>query len=187
MSQELQAVDAGGGDDHLVRRISQRVAHRCHLAGDVRGEGNNPKRGIGVQLMEQLVQSGADPLSSLGQQYDFMQAGGADAYAPSAKHSVIKHPALFARQFLGIREPTDYDVGVEEKSRIQETESSIAPQRIPQIRGIEIDNISGDFDLSGQNTRGRFKRRFLRSGNRGYRPPTPGHRNRASVIVDFIE
>src|ERR1035441_6074956 len=37
-------------------------------------------------------------------------------------------------------------------------------QRIPQFRSIEIDDVSGDFDLSGQNTSGRFERRVLRRG-----------------------
>src|ERR1019366_5056267 len=74
--------------------------------------------------MEQLVHSGADPLSSLRQQHDFNQAGRADTHALSAPNSVIEDLTLLARQFLGICEPPDHDVGVEEKSRIQEAGSS---------------------------------------------------------------
>src|ERR1019366_3627029 len=137
--------------------------------------------------MEQLIHSGADPLSSLREQHDFNQAKGTDANGLSAMVGVIKHPALPARQFLGIRDPADHDVGIEQKSRIQEAVSSIAPERIPQVRSIEIDNISGDFELPCQNIFRRSPRRLLRRGNRGYRPSTLGHRNRAPLLLNFVE
>jgi hypothetical protein len=47
--------------------------------------------------MEQLIQSGTDPLSSLSQEHDFKQAEGTDTYALSAPQCVIKDPALLAR------------------------------------------------------------------------------------------
>lgn len=68
---------------------------------------------------------------------------------------------------------------------MQEARSSIPPERIPQLRG--INNISGDFELPCQNPRRRFERRFLGGGHRGYRPPTLGHRNGAPVFLDFVE
>jgi hypothetical protein len=119
-------MDAGGGNNHPVTRISQRVAQGGHFVSDVRGEGYNPDRGIGVQLMKHLIQSDAEPLSSLVQQYDFKQAESADAYTLSAPHSIVEDPVLPTRQLLGFVEPTDHDVGVEQKSRIQEARSSIA-------------------------------------------------------------
>jgi hypothetical protein len=47
--------------------------------------------------------------------------------------NVIEDATLFARQFLGFVEPADYDVSVEQKSRIQLLRFLIAPQRIPQM------------------------------------------------------
>lgn len=126
-SQKPQAMDAGGGGNYPVTRIAQRVAQCGHFEGDVRREGNDPKRRVGVQLMEYLIQSDVKPLPSLLQQCDFEQAHRANPDALSAPFGVIKNPALFARQLLGFVEPADHDVGVEEKSRIQEAESSIAP------------------------------------------------------------
>ena len=82
--------------------------------------------------------------SSLGQERNFKQADGTDAEALAGPHSVLEHSALLARQFLGFGEPTDHDVGIEQKSRIQLLRSSSAPQSIPKFRGIEIDDVSGD-------------------------------------------
>jgi hypothetical protein len=137
--------------------------------------------------MEQLIQPDDEPLPCLGQQHDFNQTEGTDAQALAALQSVIKDPALFTRQLLGFVERTDQDVGVEEKSRIQMTETSIAPQRIPEFRSIEIHDISDYFALPCQDTDWRSPRCLLRRGDRRYRPSTLGHRNRTALLFDFIE
>lgn len=126
-SQKSQAMDAGGGDNHPVTRVAQRVAQGGHFAGDVHREGNDPKRRIGVQFMEHLIQRDAEPLPPLVQQYDFKQAESTDAHALSTPFGILNDPALFARQFPRRIEPTEQDVGIEQKSRIQEAGTSIAP------------------------------------------------------------
>jgi hypothetical protein len=94
--QKPQAMDAGSGDNYSVRRISQRVAYGGHFEGHVSRERNDPKRGIGVQLMEQLMQSGSDPLQSRGQHRNFKQTDGTNAHTLSAPHGVFENPALLA-------------------------------------------------------------------------------------------
>src|ERR1035441_6756324 len=118
-------MDASGGNNYPVTGIAQRLAQRTHLAADIRCERNDQKHGIGVQLMEQLLQPAADDLlTSLGQQNDFNEAEGTDAYALSAPFNIIYYPILFARKLLGFGKPTDHDMGVEEKPRIQKAGSS---------------------------------------------------------------
>src|ERR1700692_2782425 len=57
--QELEAMDAGGGNYCPVRRISQRATQCGDLLRYVRGEGNDSEGGIRVQLLEELIQASA--------------------------------------------------------------------------------------------------------------------------------
>jgi hypothetical protein len=142
-------MDASGGNNHPVRRISQRTTQCGDFLGDVPGEGKDLKGRICVQLMEQVIQASDDPLASLGEQCHFEQADGADSDALSVPDSLIQGTALLPGQLFGVREPADYNMGVKQESRIQEGESSIPPERIPELRVIDMHDIAGDFDLSG--------------------------------------
>ena len=129
-SQEPEPMDASGGNNHAIRRIAQRTAQRGDFLRDVRGEWNDSKGGICVQLMEQGTQAG--DLPALGKQCDFEKGDGADSEALSVPDSFIKDTALLPGQFLRVGEPADRNMGVKKESRIQEGESSNPPKRIPK-------------------------------------------------------
>ena len=94
-SQEPKAMDAGGGDNHPVRRISQRAAQRRNFLGDARSEGDDSEGGVCVQLVEQVIHASDDRLAPLGKQCDFEKTDGADSDALSLPDRLIENAALF--------------------------------------------------------------------------------------------
>ena len=96
-SEEPKAMDASRGNNHPVRRISQRATQRGNFLGDVGAERNNFEDGICVQLIEQIIHASADRLTSLAKQHDFEQGNGADSVVLSAPDRLIENTGLLAR------------------------------------------------------------------------------------------
>ncbi len=96
-SHQVEAMNASGSHNHLVKPICQRTSQCDDFVGYFGGEGNNTESGICVQCSKQVSGADADPLAPLRQQRNFEQTDRAYADKLLLPHSILEDTTLLSR------------------------------------------------------------------------------------------